>query len=294
VTLSAPVIDASTIALAEFWIGSVDPGAGHGSSLPVSVVNGSVVVTVPMAAIPQGTQQFNLRVQDLAGNWSKPVNKSVVVTKPAAIFSDTFESGNLAVWSGNTGGVSNTAAAAMQLSEPSSTRGLQARLPGGGTNQGAYLTDNTPAAETGYHARFAFNANTLTSGSNTNTVLTIFEGRTTANGQVFAVQYRLNGTTREVRTVLYRSAGGALTGAWVTLGTGPHALQVDWQAGPATGATAGSIRLLIDGANRQQQTGNTSSLRVDTVLLGVTGGFSNTSAGTAYFDSFVSSRNPLP
>ncbi|HEY2041745.1 MAG TPA: multicopper oxidase domain-containing protein [Jatrophihabitans sp.] len=294
VALSAPVVDASTIAMAEFWVGTVDPGAGHGSSLPVSVVNGSVAVTVPMAAVPAGTQQFNLRVQDLAGNWSKPVNRSVVVTRPAAIFSDTFESGTLALWSATTGGVANTSAAAMPGFEPGSAHGLQASLPGGTTNQAAYLTDNSPASETGYHARFAFNANTLTSGNNANTAVTIFEGRTTANGQVFAVQYRLNGTIRQLRTVLYRSAGGALTGAWVTLGTGPHLLQVDWQAGPATGATAGSIRLSIDGTNRQQQSGNTNAMRVDTVLLGVTGGFSNTSAGTAYFDNFVSSRNPLP
>ena len=73
-----------------------------------------------------------------------------------------------------------------------------------------------------------------------------------------------------------------------------NTLQVDWTSGPATGATAGSLRLSVDGVSRPLQTGNTSTLRVDTARLGVIAGFTTTSAGTAYFDSFVSTRNTLP
>ena len=180
------------------------------------------------------------------------------------------------------------------VAEPGSTRGMQASLTSGGSGRTAYLTDNSPTAETGYHARFAFNANTLTSGATATTALTVFETRTAGNGQVFAVQYRLNAGTRQVRTVLSRSAGGALTGAWGTLGAGSHALQVDWLSGPATGAGAGTLKLSIDGVSRQVQSGNTSTLRVDTARLGITAGASGTSAGAAYFDSFVSTRNTLP
>jgi len=72
---------------------------------------------------------------------------------------------------------------------------------------------------------------------------------------------------------------------------------MDWTSGPATGATTGSLALLVDGV-RQALTGNTSTLRVDTVLLGVTAGVTQTATstmgGTAYVDSFVSTRYTLP
>ncbi len=48
----------------------------------------------------------------------------------------------------------------------------------------------------------------------------------------------------------------------------------------------------------RSRTGNTSTLRVDTVLLGVTAGVTSTGTssmkGTAYVDSFVSTRYTLP
>jgi FtsP/CotA-like multicopper oxidase with cupredoxin domain len=288
-TLSAPVTDASTIAVAEYWLGTVDPGAGHASSVPVSVVNGKIVVTVPLAGVAQGAQQFNLRVADLAGNWSKPATTSVTVLRPNAIFSDTFESGNLLAWSGSTGAVANSAVAAQQVVEPGSTRGLQVSLAGGRNNRPGYLTDNSPTAEAGYHARFALDAHALTSGSTATTALTVFEARTAGNAQVFAVQFRLSAGVPQLRTVLSRSVGGVLTGAWVNLGTGSHVVQLDW-----TGSATGSVRLSIDGTSRQVQNGNTSTLRVDTALLGVTAGYSTTSAGIGYLDSFVSTRNTLP
>ncbi|MEO9238195.1 MAG: hypothetical protein ABI418_08895, partial [Jatrophihabitantaceae bacterium] len=288
VAMSAPVTDASLIQTAEFWLGTVDPGAGHGSSLPVSVVAGKVTVNVPMAAIASGVQQFNLRVQDLAGNWSKPVSTSVTVIKPNAIFADTFESGNTSAWSASTGSVSVTAAAALQAS----TRGLQVSLPGTRANQPSFLTDGSPASETTYHARFAFNANTLKSG--TATALTIFQAVNSANGQIFAVQYRLNAGNRQVRAVLDRSGAAALTSGWTTMTAGTHLIQVDWKSGPATGATAGSLRLGIDATTAATLTGNTSTLRVDTALLGISAGYSNNSAGTAYFDNFTSARVSLP
>ena len=178
-------------------------------------------------------------------------------------------------------------------------RGLQVALPGGRGNRPSYVTDASPNAETGYHASFSLNAGTLTSGSAGATVLTLFEGRTAAGGQVFALQFhRLASGVRQVRTVLSRSGTTALTGAWLDLPSGAHTMRLDWTSGPATGTTAGSLRLLVDGASVQSSTGNTATLRVDTVLLGVTAGVTSTRtstmAGTAYVDSFVSTRYTLP
>lgn len=278
-TLTAPVTDASLIAAAEYWLGSVDPGIGKGSSLPVSVVNGKVVVTVPLAGITAGSQRFNLRVKDLAGNWSKAVNTTVTVSKPNLIFQNGFEVGEPA-WSSMTGPVSYTAAAAM-----SGARGMQVTMPGAG-NGARYLTDTTPSAETGYHVRFAVNPNTLVSGSAS--AVTLFDARTGGNGQVFTLEYRLNAGNRQIRTVLSRS-GAAVTGAWVTLTSGSHTVQLDWVS-----AAAGSLKLSVDGSAKYTSTGNTNTLRVDTVRLGVITGFTTSTAGTAYFDAFSSGRTSAP
>ena len=68
--------------------------------------------------------------------------------------------------------------------------------------------------------------------------------------------------------------------------------------GPATGPTAGSLVLKVNGTAVSTLTGNTGTLRLETVLLGVTAGFSTgangTTVGTAYFDSFLSTRFTLP
>jgi FtsP/CotA-like multicopper oxidase with cupredoxin domain len=295
--LSAPLTELNTLQAAEFWFGTVDPGVGHASSVPVSVVGGNVVVTAPVPAALSGVQQINLRAQDLAGNWSKATFTTVTVQKPNAIFSDTFDSGNLNTWSARTGGVTSTSASRLVTpSDPGTLRGMQAIVPTTGTNRLAYVTDNSPAADTSYKARFAFNRNTLISGAAT-TVLTLFEGRTATNASVFAVQYRYTAGVSQVRTLLFRSGGAAtVTGAWVNLAAGTQILRVDWLAGPATGANAGSLKLTVNNAVVQTLTGNTSTLSVDSVRLGVTAGATTTSgsSGTAFFDWFSSTRYTLP
>jgi hypothetical protein len=289
ITFTAPVTEATGVGSAEFWLGTTDPGVGRGTVVSVSVMSGQAVVLVPTAGIASGTQRFNIRVKDTAGNWSNAVNTTVTVSRPNGIFANNFEPAD-PVWSAMTGAISTTAAAAMPgPAEPGSTRGLQVSLPGSNSNVASYLTDNSPSAETGYHARFVFNRNSLTPGNNANTVLTIFEARTPTNGSAaFTVQYRLNGGNPQLRTVLTRNTGAAVVGNWVNLGAGKHTVQVDWVA-----ATAGSLVLKIDGTTLSTQTANTGTVRVETVLLGVTAGFTGTTAGTAYFDSFVSTRSTL-
>ncbi|MDX6212078.1 MAG: hypothetical protein QOF82_1165, partial [Frankiales bacterium] len=122
------------------------------------------------------------------------------------------------------------------------------------------------------------------------TVLTIFEGRTANNNQVFTVQYRYTGGVPQVRAVLSRT-NGTSTGAWVTLTGSTQLLQVDW-----TSATAGSLSLTVNGAAQPLLTGNTSALLLEAVRLGITAGATNISGSTgiAYFDSFLSTRNTMP
>ncbi|MET3805066.1 FtsP/CotA-like multicopper oxidase with cupredoxin domain [Nakamurella sp. UYEF19] len=299
-TLSAPVTEAVGLNTAEFWLGTTDPGVGKGTQVPVAVVGGNAVATISLAGIALGTQQFNLRVQDTAQNWGKAVNTAVTVSKPNVIFANNFETTDTA-WSLVTGNIGPATAAAMPTpAEPGSLRGLQVTMAGKLLNQPSYLTDNSPTAETSYHARFVFNRNTLVAGvqSGNPRTLTVFQGLTATNGSVFTVEFGLNAGTPALRTVMVRSAGGNLTGLWVNLPTGSTTVQVDWAAGPATGVTAGTLLLRFNGTIRTMTTGNTSAMRMETALLGITAGFTTTNAGTtlgtAYFDSFLSTRFTLP
>jgi hypothetical protein len=291
-TLTAPVTQDTTFQTAEFWTGTTDPGVGKATRVSVSYVNGSAVASVPTANITPGTVRFNLRVQDMAGNWSNAVSTTVTVTRPNAVFSDTFDSGNLTSWSARTNvgtgsmGVSPTAG----IPVVAGNQGLS--LTGPGTH---FVTDNTPVAETGYHASFGFSAGSFTSG--TAAAITLFDARTGnngGNGAVFSLDHRKNGGVNQVRVVMSRTGAATVTGGWVNLTTGPHTLRLDWVSGPATGAGQGTLKLSVDGTAVSTLTGNTSTLRIESVRLGLVAGTNGSSLGTAAIDSFASTRNTLP
>lgn len=296
-TLSAPVTEAVIPSFtgprfqgAEYWTGTTDPGVGKATRVQVTDTGTGVTAAIPLTGILPGTVQFNLRVQDAAGNWSNTASRSVQVVRGNAIFSDTFDSGNLLAWSARTGAVLATAAAGIPVG--TGNYGLQASLPGGAGNAPAYVTDDTPLAETAYHAQFSFTANALSTGTAATTWVTLFEGRT-ATGQTFAVDYHRVGTgTVQLRAVM-RTLFGTTTGPPVNLTTGAHTIRVDWTQG-----TTGSLRLLVDGVQRDQRTGNNNSaaLRVEAARLGITAGTTtaSTMAGTAWFDTFVSTRISIP
>lgn len=292
-TLTAPVTGDTSFQTAELWTGTTDPGVGKATRVSVGYVNGAVVVTVPLAGYPAGSTQFNLRVQDMAGNWSNAVSTTVSISAvPGVIlFSDSFESGNLNLWSSITGSPSVSTAAGL-LPTDGVNKGLQVTLP-----QVGYVTDNTPVGETAYHARFAFSGSAMAVPSGNVTAITVFEART-ASGSAYSVQVGRSGggtgPATRVRVVMSRSGAGAVTSGWVTLSAGAHRLQTDWQSGPATGAGQGSLRLSVDGAVRATLTGNTSTLRVESVRLGLVAGLANTWSGRAFFDTFTSSRTSLP
>ncbi len=287
VTLSAPVSE-PTIGLAEIWLGATDPGVGKGTSVPFAIVGGNIVATVPLAGLPSGPQRFNLRVKDMAGNWSNAVNTTVTV-RPNTIFASGFNvtTGSLG-WTNSTGGPTATLAAGIPFG--GTNRGLQVAEAGGGGNRTRFVTDNSPTAETNYHASFAFNANTLNAGT---AVLTLFEARTggIAPTQVFAVQFRRTAAgVNQIGTLM----SGSTVPAWIDLPVGPHTIRVDW-----TAATAGSLQLQLtelDGTpiGTLTRNSNSSTLLVETALLGLTAGVTNPVAGAAYFDSFSSTRYTLP
>ncbi|GAA5035465.1 hypothetical protein GCM10023258_37340 [Terrabacter aeriphilus] len=278
---------------AEYWTGTTDPGVGKGTRVQITDSGTGVSAAVPLGGLLPGTVTFSLRVQDAAGNWSNAVTTSVQVVRGNAIFSDTFDSGNLLAWTARTGAVSATALAGIPAG--GGNVGLAATLPGGGGNAPAYVTDDTPLNETGYHAQFSFNPNTLSTGTGLTTWVTVFEGRT-STGQAFAVQFHRVGTSAtaaQLRIVMNRNLVGLTTPTTpYTLSPGAHTLRVDWTQG-----TQGSFRLLVDSAVKASVGGNNTGagMQVQSARLGITAGTTaSTMAGTAWFDTFVSTRISIP
>jgi hypothetical protein len=228
-------------------------------------------------------------VQDAAGSWSNVTSTVVQVTRANAIFSDTFDSGNLSAWTSVTNAA--RAVASLAAGNPAGSYGLAVTLPGGGSNAPAYVTDNSPVDETTYHAQFSFNPNTLLTGT---AWVTVFEGRT-ATGQAFAVQFQRNGTngSRLLRVVMNRNLLGNTTGASYAVAAGAHTVRVDWAQG-----TGGSLRFVVDSSVRYTLSGNNTgtAMQVQSARLGITAGTTtaSTMAGTAWFDSFVSTRVSSP
>ncbi|MHA3835004.1 multicopper oxidase domain-containing protein [Terrabacter sp. AAH1] len=274
---------------AEYWTGTTDPGAGKGTRVQLTDANGIVSADIPIAGMLPGAVQFNLRVQDAAGSWSNVTSTVVQVTRANAIFSDTFDSGNLSAWTSVTNAA--RAVASLAAGNPAGSYGLAVTLPGGGSNAPAYVTDNSPVDETTYHAQFSFNPNTLLTGT---AWVTVFEGRT-ATGQAFAVQFQRNGTNgpRLLRVVMNRNLLGNTTGASYAVAAGAHTVRVDWAQG-----TGGSLRFVVDSSVRYTLSGNNTgtAMQVQSARLGITAGTTtaSTMAVTAWFDSFVSTRVSIP
>lgn len=299
IQLSARVQNDTTFAAAEYWTGTGDPGAGNATQVSVTFVNGSVVVTAPFTGGRRGTVVYHLRVQDMAGTWSNALDLAVRAPQPGqgpgggpapanALLADSFGTGTLALWSQALGAPGAlTVGPAAGIPAGAGNQGLAARLPGGRRNAAAFVTDTSPA-ETGYHARFAFDPHSLRTG--TAPAVTVFSGRSSTGG-VFAVQLRRTAAGRQLRGVLDLSHDRTRAGAWRTVRAGAHTLTVDWLA--ASHDRAASLRLAVDGAT-SQVTGWGGPARLESVRLGVVSGFTRTSAGTAWFDEFSSSRTTRP
>jgi subtilisin family serine protease len=193
------------------------------------------------------------------------------------IFADGFESGSTAAWSSVSGPgavlVNSSAAFAPGL------YGMAARVSGGASGYGV---DDSPTAETSYHARFYFHPNNVTIGSATEVV---FNGLNARGQVVFQVQFhRTNAGAYQVRG-LVSSGRKASTTSWVTITNAYHPIEIAWQS-----ASSASFSLYVDGALKQTLTGlNTSAYLVDTAWLGPSSGLSGIS-GTQYFDNFSSTR----
>ncbi len=277
VALTSTLTELNSLGSAEVWTGTKDPGVGKATPAQFSVAAGKVTVQAAFPATA-GKIVYNTRVRDMAGNWSN------VVTTTVSVFRSYLQA--VGDWNKQTGVATIAPTAALQgPDEPGSTAGLKVTLA---TTPAAsslgYLTDNSPVANSTYHARFRFQAPSLNSGGNANNVLTIFDTRTAngANGgtEVFGLQYHGTGAAAQIRAVI-----GTTLGNWITVGTAVHSITVDWANGPAATLTLG-----ID-STTSTVTANAVGT-IESAQLGVSAAAFNSNStgatGTAYFDSFFS------
>ena len=301
-TLTASATDAvSAIAAAEWFTGS-DPGAGNGTAMQAAdgTFNGTTeALTASVFSLPSGVQTISVRAKDAAGNWG-----AVTTVSYDKLFASTFSNvagtgtlGTLAgsgqnQWSSRnpttgsslsstTGGLSGTDCCKLSVS-----------LSGTATR---YVQDNTPGAESNYRARFYLNPNSALPVSST-AWTTIFVGQNSSGTSVFSVQIQHN--TAATYLLRLQALSGTGTGTTLTSASTsiPNAavtrIEVAWAASP------GSVRLWVNGGASEPAsptlsiTGiNNSTRRIDTVRLGPSAGVPSGSAGTLFFDQFVSTHN---
>ena len=275
-TVTADVNEAS-FGGAEFWTGANDPGEGNASAVPLSYANGKVSVTVPVTGLPSRNVTFNVRVQDLAGNWSNVVSKTVFVRGPGG-------AAGMLGFQRTTGAV--TVARAAGIPRTAGNKGVAMTLRGGRRSAPAYVSASTGAGVTGYAADFAFAQHTLRAPA-AGTV-SLFQAATTGGRPVFTLQLRTTRSGSQVRAVLARLGAGPLAGDWRRLSGGPHHVRLDWASG--TASSNGHLQVLLDGRKLFEETANTTGLTIRTLRLGAVSGVHGAPAGSAYFDGYRTLR----
>ena len=292
------------------WFEGTDPGVGQATAItsPSDLVWNSttegITVTVPFYAQgwALGNHTVSVRFKDAAGNWSAASSTTVTIVYPNPIFSNGFETGSSPWgWSSSSGGGRLTTQTAAQMPVIfGSTRGLQVSLcttPATTCNSTltSYVTDNSPVADAGYHARFYVNPHGASLGGR---VVTVFAGYTGNNGggtQAFRVEMQQSGaTTYQVRMVLARTNGAAQVGPWITVNNASNWVEIDWLGTNASGAKAhivvnGAAAVTVGGTGT---TSNTGAYSLSSVRLGVIGWAGTTSnhTGSIWFDTFASTR----
>jgi FtsP/CotA-like multicopper oxidase with cupredoxin domain len=282
--LSATATDAWTNIVVVEWFEGADPGLGNGNGFTFTAgnpVNPSATIDFMALGWAPGNHTVYVRARDAAGNWGAAASVVVTIVYPNNIFADGFDLGNFNAWSatgGTAGQISVTSGNAQ-----AGTYKMQAQVAQGTSG---YVQDNTPAAETSYHARFYFNPNNVNIGG---TARTIFSGLNATNQTVFLVQVRRTGGNSQVSAVVSR-AGGTTTTNWFNMSNNAYtAIEIAWASGnPA------SFSLYTGGTLRQTLTGlNTSAFTLDTVQLGPQGALNGLNVTAWYFDSFVSRRRTV-
>lgn len=199
------------------------------------------------------------------------------------IFADDFETGNLAGWSASVidgGDLSVSPTAALVGGQ-----GLRALVD---DNAAIYVTDDRPAAEARYRARFYFDPNTLPMVSGNAHYL--FYGYSGLSTEVLRIELRFAGGY-QLRAALRNDSSTWTSSKWFVISDTPHYIEIDWQAATGAGANNGGLTFWIDGTQRAILSGSDNDTRrIDHIRLGAVAGIDSGTRGSYFFDAFTSHR----
>lgn len=283
IALTSTAFDLGSVGLDNtYGAGRIDVLAAYNA-----VLNGNLPTPTPTATAtptatpkPTATPTNTPTPTAIATATATPAVTAAPTPTTDTIFADGFESGNLNVWSAATTGggrLSVTTNAALI-----GAWGMQALI---NNTSPLYVTDRSPNAEAGYHARFYFSPNGV-APSNTNPQ-DIVVGRSAAGTSIFRVQFRRSSGSYQVRGLILANSGLNQTTSWYTISNASHAIEIAWQA-----SASGSLSLWIDGTLKETRSGVANgNYRLEEIRLGPSSGIASGTTGTEYFDAFVSTRN---
>jgi hypothetical protein len=230
-----------------------------------------------LAGLGYGEHLVNVRARNPLGTWGDGGAAVISITPVDGIFADGFESGDLSAWSSATGGAQLTVESGAAMA---GGYGLVTRLSG---KSAAYVADASPAAATAYRARFWFAPRGTVTGVKP---IDIFVGRSSA-AAIFRVQYQhASGGELRVRLGIARKRGTAYSG-WIAISDTAHAIELAWSS-----SAAATVWLHLDGTVADAVIGlNTSAYRLESVLIGPSGGMSASASGSLWFDGLVSTES---
>jgi len=213
---------------------------------------------------------------------------TATLTPPSdLLFADDFESADLAAWSSaRTDGGDLTVSAEAALG---GGFGLQATID---DNRPIYVVDQSPAGETAYRARFAFDPNGSSMTGPRPAVL--FAAGRESGRMAFLIEVRAAGAGYEARAVAMQS-GPRFATPWRALDDQPHVFEIEWRAATGVQARDGGLLFVVDahpagGALDLRNPG----WRVDLVRLGAVSLAGSWTRGDWYFDEVASWRPDVP
>lgn len=248
--------------------------AAHG----ISELAGDGTVRYTASAGYTGADSFSYTISDGQGGQAT-ASVAVTVTDSACsqvLFSDGFESGDLSRWSASAADAGDLAAIAGAAL--AGAFGMAAQIDDAAA---IWVEDSTPAGEARYCASFLFDPNGFEPKGNHRQV--VFRGLDGAGGMLFELAFSHH---RRLRLVAATDGGTARSGQ-PSLGDRPTRLTLVWRRGPAG---TGSAALYLDGVKAAELALDNDGLGgLEAVRLGAPAPAAG-SAGTTFFDAFVSGR----
>jgi hypothetical protein len=204
------------------------------------------------------------------------------------IFSDDFESGNLAAWSGKKTDSGDLAVAAFAALE--GARGIRVRID---DNTPIYLVDDSTVGEVSYKAKFLFDPNSIRMADGD--AHTIFLGQDLRGSTYVAaliVQLRKVASGYQLRAGARQDQGVVpawINTRWFAITDQSHQIEVEWDTSQSAGMNNGQLAFSIDSIERDNFfTLDNDTIRIDRVLLGAVSGIDTTTRGVYFFDLFES------